>query len=311
MTNGSRAALTSGDAAYVHYSHKIYNHFQAVYTTIRRRLGVRLDVQLHDVPAVAHAFRQPVKGQMLPFELWPKKILLTMAFHGPVPTAPHPTHTSQRTDYTAAKLYMTEFKAALRWLPPVHADVWLRATLRMLPVNARYSYKRDTEPWSLECQHDGCTAVETQEHALHACTKVAPLWALHQVAWQVVGVTFAWSSILDLDHFCVGHRGRRYKDALFQVWVMLVGATLHTVWMQRNHTKHRHRAMPPTHVMGELTFLLWLSSVRRWMRLQAPDDPVVSDLKRALALLLHEHPYNALRAKHPRCLDLESSFDVH
>ncbi|OQR83106.1 hypothetical protein ACHHYP_15095, partial [Achlya hypogyna] len=218
-----------------------------------------------------------------------------MAQHSPIPTAPHPTHTPERPGHDAAKTYMRLLKRCLRWTTPVHGDVWFRATLKMLPVNARYKYRPDVDPAVLQCSH-GCSADETIEHALHACPKASALWTLHQTAWSCFGVGFSWFCITNIDGFTTNSRGAPHKSALFKLWVMLTGVSLHLLWTQRNHAKHRNRAMPPAHVILDVSFVTWLRSVRRWMRLQDPDDAELTAVQAALAMLLRQTNYRDLHA---------------
>ncbi|ETW04455.1 hypothetical protein H310_04728 [Aphanomyces invadans] len=92
---------------------------------------------------------------------------------------------------------------------------------------------------------------------------------------------------------------------------MLTGVSLHLLWTQRNHAKHRNRAMPPAHVILDVSFVTWLRSVRRWMRLQVPDDSELSAVQAALVTLLRQTNYRDLHAKYPRCLALDTTFDLH
>ena len=54
-----------------------------------------------------------------------------------------------------------------------------------------------------------------------------------------------------------------------------------------------------------------MTMVRRWMRLQDQDDPEFAAMHAAPAILLRQVHYRDLRAKHPRCLELATTFDVH
>jgi len=309
---GNRVELQRGQIRLqlVHYTRNVHSHLTAVYDAVRARLGIRLDACLADVPSAPHPFRAVVKEHLAPFELWPRRLLVKMARHGPIPTEPHPTATPSRTGHDAARVYMNKVRESARLLTPVHADVWFRAAMHMLPVNARYSYLRDTDPGMVWCSH-GCASDETIQHVLHGCVKTAPLWALHTAAWQCFGVGFGWFHLSNLDRFSVNGRGAPHKTALFQLWVMLSGVALHLLWMRRNDAKHRSQSMPPAHVLLDITFVTWMTTVRRWMRLQDLDDPVLSSTRAALAILLRQPHYHDLSDKYPRCLELDTVFDVH
>ncbi|KAG9400140.1 hypothetical protein AC1031_011045 [Aphanomyces cochlioides] len=105
--------------------------------------------------------------------------------------------------------------------------------------------------------------------------------------------------------------GRPYKDDLYRLWFMLVGVCLHLVWKRHNLALHQSKPIPPPHVMFELSFVLWIATVRRWLRQRDPDDPERVSTTAALRVLLRQPLYASLLAKHPRSLELESTFDVH
>ncbi|KAH9133632.1 hypothetical protein AeRB84_020322 [Aphanomyces euteiches] len=92
---------------------------------------------------------------------------------------------------------------------------------------------------------------------------------------------------------------------------MLVGVSLHMVWTQRNNRKHRRRVAPPPHVLVEQSFLQWMGTVRWWMRRQEADDPIIDQTRNVLEKLFTKTPYLELRSKYPKCLALETTFDVH
>jgi hypothetical protein len=281
-----------------------------MYDNVRARLSVRHDAPNAHVPDAPHSFRAKIKDQVVPFELWPRRVVVKMSYHGPVPTKSHPTQSHARPDYPAARTYMKRFRRSMSLLSPVHADVWLRLVLRMIPVNSRFMYRQEVDPDSPMCSH-GCGVHETERHAFHDCTKVLRVWDTHSAAWQATGATFSWHSLLNIDCFDVHPSWLSHKPALFQLWVMLVGVTLHLVWTHHNMVLYQGRRMPPPHVLMELSFILWMTTCRRHLRLiQASRDEVEAALT-ALHLLLRQPHYRDLRAKHPRCLALESTFDVH
>ncbi|KAF0694590.1 Aste57867_14545 [Aphanomyces stellatus] len=294
----------------VEYSHSIYKHLTAVFDNICARLGVRRDVSCQDVDPTPHAFKTTVKDQVVPFELWPRRVVVKAAYHGLMPTTPHPTRSDARPDYPDACKYMLLFRKSMCLITPVHADVWLRTTLHMLPVNARFAFRQEADPDSILCSH-GCGAVETEVHALRDCAVVAPIWDLHTTAWCGFGVGFTWYNFNSIDSFTAVNSGTLQKNALCRLWVMLTGATLHLVWHRHNLALHRQQRMPPPHVLLELSFLQWMVTARRWLRQHDADDLDRVATVAAAQLLLRRPPYHSLRAKYPRCLALESTFDVH
>jgi len=288
----------------------VFNHLSTVYDAVCTRLRVRRDVSLEDVAEAPHPFRQEIKDQDTPFELWPRRVVVAMAYHGPRLAAPHPTSTPARVGYVESRKYMDLLKQSLRLLTPVHADVWFRATMKMLPVHARYHYMRDHHPEIVLCSH-GCGGEETIAHTLRDCAKVAPLWELHEAAWRGIGTDFNWALLANIDDVRFRGHGALFTAALLQLWIMLAGVTLHLMWQRRNYVKHRAQKMPPPHVLLDTTFVAWMTTVRRWMRLQEPDDPALAAMRAALALLFRQVHYRDLRIKYPRCLELDTSFDVH
>jgi hypothetical protein len=294
----------------VPYLRTVHTHLTAVLDAVRTRLHVRRDVSLADVAEAPHAFRKLVKNQDTPFELWPRREVVAMAYHGPRLAAPHPTSTPTRVGYEAARQYMTLLKESCRLLTPVHGDVWFRATMNMLPVHARYLYLKEVQPDIVKCSH-GCGEDETSAHVLRDCGKVAPLWALHEAAWRGLGTDFNWMLLMNIDGVKIDGHGALFQAAMVQLWIMLAGVTLHLMWLRRNYAKHRAEKMPPPQVLLDASFVTWMTTVRRWIRLQDPEDPALAAMHAALAILLRQVHYRDLRAKYPRCLELDTSFDVH
>ncbi|CAK4908765.1 unnamed protein product, partial [Aphanomyces euteiches] len=118
----------------------LYDHLTNVYHSVCARC--QEDPLLHNIDKdpQPHAFRALVRDRIQPFEFWPRKLVARMAFQGPIPTSPHPTYTPQRHNHDKARSYMSLVRKSPQWITPVHADVWLRAILKMLPVNDRFKY---------------------------------------------------------------------------------------------------------------------------------------------------------------------------
>jgi len=117
--------------------------------------------------------------------------------------------------------------------------------------------------------------------------------------------------LTNLDKFVVARRYQALHEMLFRLWVMLVGVTQHLVWTQRNHRKHRSKFMPPTHVLVDVTFSTWMSTIRHWLRLHSSKEDDLASMHAALMVLLGQPIYSELYVKHPRCLELDTAFDVH
>ncbi|KAG9415815.1 hypothetical protein AC1031_000197 [Aphanomyces cochlioides] len=294
----------------VHRTRDLYDHLTTVYHSVCARCNMQNTNSERANHHSHHAFQAMVRQHKRPLELWPRKLIAKISYHGPQLAVRHPTYSVERPNLATSRRYMATVRKSLRWITPVHADVWLRVIMCMLPVNERYHYCSSTEPERILCPQE-CGEQESIAHALRECPKIAPLWSAHESPWQQFNVKFAWTSIINMDNFTTNSIGRPYKDALFHLWVALTGVTLHLAWTQRNHKKHRRRAAPPHHVLTEQSFLVWMSTVRWWMRRQALDDPIVSNTKLALDQLLSKPPYSELRRKHPRCLDIHPTFDVH
>ncbi|OQR82120.1 hypothetical protein ACHHYP_16377 [Achlya hypogyna] len=189
--------------------------------------------------------------------------------------------TSTRTATDDIRSYVRRVRRILRRLPPVHSDVWLR----LLYLCCTYN----------------CGAVETENHALHACSVIQPLWHLHACTWGVYGVSFEWYTLTQLDTFPTNARARNDKVAVQLLWHLLVGATLHLILAQDNSVYYDNHSIPPPATWAELSILYWMASVRRWLRLQPTDYPL-----RASALCVHtvlswQRAYIPLWAKHPIC----------
>ncbi|KAF0711993.1 hypothetical protein As57867_004932, partial [Aphanomyces stellatus] len=152
------------------------------------------------------------------------------------------------------------------------------------------------------CCTYGCVQVETQRHAFHECATISPVWTFHQDAWSRFGVSFSWLAISDLDRFSVNANGDRLKDALKTLWTLLTAATLHLIWTQHNLVQYEDAGALPPRAWTELSFLGWMASVRRWLRLQDPDCPVRSSALDVLATLRVQGGYRALWTKYPNSL---------
>ena len=288
----------------------IYDHFTTIFDNLRARLGIRQDVPTLHQPTTTHGFLSVKDNNRVPFELWKRRAIIKAAFHGPDLSRPHPCHSASRPTHASAFPFMRKFRQSSNFLAPVHADVWFRIILRMIPVNSRFAFRQQNDPNSILCSHS-CGEIETEEHTFSSCRKVEPLWRSHNTAWHSYRVKFAWDNILNFDSFQVNPTGLPYKDDLHRLWFMLVGVCLHLVWRHHNLALHQSKQMPPPHVMLELSFLLWMATVRRWLRQREPDDPERSSTTEALRVLLRQPLYANLLAKHPRSLELASTFDVH
>ena len=80
-----------------------------------------------------------------------------------------------------------------------------------------------------------------------------------------------------------------------------------TVWTQHNAIKYDGKRLWPRRVWEETTFIGWMASVRRWLRLQDPTDVLRIDVLAQLAILKRQRPYNILWLKYPNCLTLDLS----
>jgi hypothetical protein len=294
-------------------SRAVYQHLSRVYDELRRAHGVRLDLpQVFDpTPALSNSFRMVISSQVKSFEWWPRRRIKWIAFTGPAPDRPHPTSSRDRPGYAAAKTYMRLVSSSLKLLAPIHGDVWLRIILNMLPVNSRFPFRQQYDPDSMLCVHR-CGDIDTMEHALHSCTHITHLWSDHADAWSPTGVSFSWFSLTNLDKFTVNSPVSQYSDTLFQLWVMLTGVSIHVIWTHHNMLQYQQRAMPPRTVLLELTFVTWMATVRRNMRLMDTDDVRRIEMEFVLRnLLLNQSHYRHLSHKYKKCLDLRATFDVH
>ncbi|KAF0717289.1 Aste57867_2386 [Aphanomyces stellatus] len=182
--------------------------------------------------------------------------------------------------------------------PPVHDDVWLRLLFHILLVNCRFAYLQVERPDAICCTY-GCVQVESQRHAFHECATIITVWTFHQDAWSRFGVSFSWLAISDFDRFSVNANGDRLKDALKTLWTLLTAATLHFIWTQHNLVQYDDAGALPRRAWTELSFLGWMASVRRWLRLQDPNYPIRSS---ALDVLRVQGGYHALWTKYHNSL---------
>lgn len=311
----TRVVLVNGNIQIdrVYNSGAIYDRLAFAYNDLRIRHGVRLDIphDIHSVMPAQHPFRALIKSQLQPFEQWPRYLVKRISFHGTKPSRPHPTSSPDRPDYKSAKQYMRLARDSFKVLTPVHADVWLRVLLRMLPVNDRFPHRLQHDPDSMLCVYR-CGAIDTLQHALHGCERIADLWSDHAAAWSTTGATFSWFAITNVDSFQATNVSCQRAKAIYQLWVMLVGVVLSSIWTHHNLVLHQQKQLPPRHALFELTFVLWMATVRRNLRHLDRDDPLHSDMLYVLHnQLLTSRGYRPLSTKHKRCTELRATFDVH
>lgn len=290
-------------------SKRIYDHLTLVYRRIGALHDIRSDLPHTNIATTSHPFSRIANKKHYPFETWSHRILSKAAYCGPHPTRNHPSQPPDQTDMTAAKTFMRQFRRAMRLLTPTHADVWVRIILRMIPVNGRFAFRQHIIPNATDCSHR-CGDVETEEHAFHTCSKIQPLWSTHTRAWHHYNGSFEWRHLLHPNSIKFNDNAKNSADILHQLWIMLSGVCLHLIWRHHNLTLHQHKPIPPNHVLFELSFLLWMATTRRWLRLLDDADVKQATLA-ALQAILAQPLYSDLMAKYPRSLELETTFDVH
>ncbi|RHY22711.1 hypothetical protein DYB32_009420, partial [Aphanomyces invadans] len=92
--------------------------------------------------------------------------------------------------------------------------------------------------------------------------------------------------------------GDDHKDALAVLWRLLVGSTLHLIWTQHNKVQYEASTPLPSLVWLELSYLGWMTSVRRWLPLEDPDCPVRVSALQVLHTLRTYPNYRLLQSKH-------------
>ncbi|RHY88949.1 hypothetical protein DYB35_009494 [Aphanomyces astaci] len=284
----------------VHRSGMIYNHLTRMHTQVQG---------LHQLPpntvpvpeSTRHPFYGMVKDTPTPFELWPRPMVVALAYHAPASEVSHPMASTTRTTTALIQSYVRRVRRTCRLPPPLHGDVWLRLLFRMLPVNCRFAYLQVERPDAICCTY-GCGQVETQHHAFHACPQIHPVWSFHRDAWRPFGAPFTWSTISDLDLFTVNSRGDRHKDAVKTLWILLTASTLNLIWTQHNKVQYEDANPLPLPQWFELSFLGWMTSVRRWLRLQDHDCPIRTSALYVLHTLRGQANYRRLWEQHPNSL---------
>ncbi|RHY60109.1 hypothetical protein DYB30_005852 [Aphanomyces astaci] len=284
----------------VYRSGMIYTHLTCVYARVQG-LSQLPPLPTPAAPTARHPFYGLAKDVPTPFELWPRRMVLALAYHAPATETHHPMSSTARATAAALHNYVRRVRQTCRLPPPVHGDVWLRLLFRMLPVNCRFAYLQVERPDVICCAY-GCGGVETQHHAFHACPQIHPVWTFHRDAWRCYGVTFSWSTISDLDLFTVNARGHHHQDALKTLWILLIASTLHLIWTEHNKVQYEAATPLPPPAWNELSFLGWKMSVRRWLRLQDPDCPLRSSVLEVLRTLRVQAPYRPLWTKYPYTL---------
>ncbi|EQC37008.1 hypothetical protein SDRG_05825 [Saprolegnia diclina VS20] len=163
-----------------------YKHLCVVYDQVRRLHDIRTDVLLPRPAMTTHPFRKLVKDVVQPFQNWPRRDVRDLAMHAPAPRCPHPLLSTTRRTVDDVETYLADLRYLMRVAAPVHADVWFRLVLRMLPVNSRMYYFQHQEPEAILCRH-GCGVVERVVHAFFKCPYIHPIWKWHDKAWRAFG----------------------------------------------------------------------------------------------------------------------------
>ncbi|EFX59903.1 hypothetical protein DAPPUDRAFT_280455, partial [Daphnia pulex] len=248
---------------------------------------------------------QMVKGQQLPFSRWSRKHIKAICFHPPPLTKRHPMQTVTRDTHAKIKTYINKTLKPLLSLPaPIQADVWWRIQFRMLPVSYKFVFMQNTNPRVLECSYPECVAVETMKHVLYECRFVNPVWRWHQGAWRVFGVSFAWTTIENLDEFQVAPQWSSHLSIICRLWVLLVAGLLRDLWIHRNKSKFENKPVPYIKAVTEVSMVSWSANVRRWIR----DPTTTEDDKNMIQYLLqtlqtHEN-YAWFWLKYPRAFTI-------
>ncbi|OQR88876.1 hypothetical protein ACHHYP_06578 [Achlya hypogyna] len=276
----------------------VYKHLCAVYDNVRRQYNVRTNTLLPRPEITGHPFRKLVKDEVLPFERWPRRDVRDLALHTPKPSRRHPLLSTSRPTLPDVKAFIKRTRKLLCVATPVHADVWHRLVMRMLPVNVRMAYKQHADPAIILCSH-GCGAVETELHAFFTCPRIYPIWEWHDAAWCAAGPAVRWTSVTELDKFAVHARHTPLRSALHGLWAMAVAVTVHALWKARNAAHFDDTRLPPTPVLHDVIFTVWLATIRRRLRLLEGDSPERQALLAAAQLLFSQPSYRPLAAKYP------------
>ncbi|OQR81393.1 hypothetical protein THRCLA_11774 [Thraustotheca clavata] len=217
MFNGNpfaRVKLSATDTirpAEIPCTSSVYLHLTRTYNAVRQSHHNNANADI-----LPHPFIAMVKDNVQPFQRWPRRLIIDLAYHAPSLKVQHPMASTQRSTDADLKRYVRLVRRTCRQSPSLQADVWLRLLYNMLPVNSRFYYLQVSQPTAVCCAY-GCGAVETQLHVFHQCCHVHHVWQFHACAWQYYGVSFDWSTISDLDNFGVNHRGVELKSAIFLV----------------------------------------------------------------------------------------------
>ncbi|OQR86051.1 hypothetical protein ACHHYP_20517 [Achlya hypogyna] len=137
-----------------------------------------------------------------------------------------------------------------RLATPVQGDVWLRLLFKML------SQLVLSVPPSLTPQryllHLWLGAIETQQHAFYDCEVV-------------------------------------HHERVACAMELLTASVLHLIWTQHNGVQCTDEQELPAAAWHDLSFVGWMASFRRWLRLQDDDDSERKDVLQVIGLL-HVQP---------------------
>jgi hypothetical protein len=195
--------------------------------------------------------------------------------------------------------YLKVFRRSMAAATPLQADVWNRVQYRVLPVGYCFYHMQLTDPASIQCPYGGCCAVETTQHALHACTRIRPLWEALVEPWHQFGLRFEWTNILDIQTVTPSDPWAHATGDLLVLWTMLTGGILRRLWLHRNKVKYEGASVPYIPALVELTLLQWSSQVRRHLTLPSTLDDERDRLTTILRQLGQHPNYQGFWTKYP------------
>ena len=238
-----------------------------------------------------------INDAFINFAAIPRLPLVQLSHHAPTTNRTHPWTSEARRSTESIAAALSKFKVFSCFTAPVHSDVWFRLLFRMIPVNYKKIFLQTVDPRAILCTYANCNDVETERHALHDCSKVAPLWEFHQLAWNQFGISFSWHSIIHPELFTVNFAHKQHKSILFRLWYCLTAQLLHTLYIHRNYARFERKQEPHLESLPERTILMWSCAVRSWLRIA--DAPTTTSIHFFLNQLGSHPLYRPIWSKHP------------
>ena len=204
----------------------------------------------------------------------PRSALIGVVWTPPPPTKPHPmTLHSPRITAVQISEFVEYNKHLRKILLPVFADLQFRLAFRLLPVRSRFWFLQQSNSRIIYCIHDGCDAVESEQHLFFDCSLASRLWEhFGHIMAPFVRSRTSWIMLATAQKPVVRPAWKECDDIICDVWHAFRAVVLHFIWSDRNRCLFDGRhPTPPTPALL-IIFTTVSAHFRRSLRCHYADD---------------------------------------